>query len=65
MNPLDRLDDAAKGIGIASAIAGVVSIAATVYDQYCARKRNREVQDKDAKIRDLEQRLSKLEEAKR
>jgi hypothetical protein len=37
----------------------------TLYEGYVGRKRNRELDEKDRKIRDLEDRLKKLEKEKK
>jgi flagellar motility protein MotE (MotC chaperone) len=61
MDSFDRLDDVGKTIGIATAIFGIFSVISTLYDQYCTRRRNRELDERDKKIRDLEERLAVLE----
>lgn len=50
-----------KCLGRASIVAGIVSVIATAYDQYAARKRAREQAVADHRLADLEARLAAIE----
>ena len=57
----DRIN---KSVAIAGAIVGTVVAIEGIYDRWCARRRAKENQAHDQRIKDLQDRLDKLEKAK-
>lgn len=64
MRPFDRLDDAVRVAPLAAVAVALLTAASDAWDKHTARKRQRESDEKDRRIADLERRLSSLEAAR-
>lgn len=64
MTPLRRIDDAAIVVGIGAGIVGICVSIGAVYDAWWRRRRDRQNDERDRRVHDLESRIERLEQAK-
>ena len=61
MRTFDRLDDAVRVAPLAAVAVALLTAASDAWDKHSVRKRQRENDEKDRRIADLERRLAALE----